>query len=125
MKLARRIPRGAWLAAFWLAAAAIGVLSLLPPAPLPTTGWDKANHALGFLVLGLLGLACWPHRPLRVLAALLAYGGAIELAQGASGLRMAEWGDWVADGVGLALAFLAAQRAARLSGGKRGSYSEM
>lgn len=119
------LPRAAWVAAFWAATVAVGVLSLLPPAlPLPSTGWDKANHVLAFAVLGLLGAACWPARRARVLLALAAYGGAIEIAQAASGIRFGEWSDWIADAAGLAVAFLAWQRAAGRTGGKRGSYSE-
>lgn len=74
--------------------------------PLPTTGWDKSNHALAFAALGLLGCACWPASAVRVLVALAAYGGAIEIAQTFTETRMGEWIDWGADVVGLALAAL-------------------
>lgn len=59
MSLLLRLPRPVLLSAFWIAAIAIGVLALLPATlPLPSTGWDKANHALAFFVLGVLGGAC-------------------------------------------------------------------
>jgi len=100
-----RIPRAAWLAAFWLASVAVGVLALVPATtPLPSTGWDKANHALAFAVLALLGMACWPGSAIRVLAALALYGGAIEVAQTFTETRMGEWLDWCADLTGLAIA---------------------
>ena len=98
-----------WLLA--LAMLALLVLSLAPSSlALPTTGWDKANHALGFSVLGLLGQWAWPGRTAIVLTALLAYGGLIELLQSFTPDRSAEAIDLLADWVGLlvgaGLAFL-------------------
>ena len=91
-----------WLLA--LAMLALLVLSLAPAsASLPTTGWDKANHALGFAVLGLLGQWAWPGRTAIVLTALLAYGGLIELLQSFTPDRVAEAADLLADWVGLLL----------------------
>ncbi|WPH22444.1 VanZ family protein [Variovorax paradoxus] len=91
-----------WLLA--LAMLALLVLSLAPAsASLPTTGWDKANHALGFAVLGLLGQWAWPGRTAIVLTALLAYGGLIELLQSFTPDRIAEAADLLADWVGLLL----------------------
>jgi VanZ family protein len=98
------IPRPFLLVAFWVTAVAVAVLALVPATlPLPTTGWDKANHALAFAVLGWLGIACWPRAWARVLVALAAYGGAIEIAQTFTETRMGEWADWGADLVGLAI----------------------
>ena len=89
-----------WLLAF--ASLALLVLSLMPPAPhMPSTGWDKSNHMLGFAVLAVLGHAAWPGRTWIVLAGLLAYGGLIEVLQSFTPDRFAEWGDLLADGVGL------------------------
>lgn len=92
--------------AFAVALAAVLVASLLPTASLPPvhSGWDKADHALAWLALGLLGMSAWPARTAWVLAGLLAYGGAIELLQGMTTWRQAEWADLLADGVGLAAA---------------------
>ena len=79
-------------------------LALLPPQiPMPSTGWDKANHALAFAALAILGCASYPRRMALVLIGLLAYGGLIELLQGLTAYRTAEWLDMGADGVGLAL----------------------
>jgi VanZ family protein len=106
----------------WTFAAALVVvmaLALAPPGfPTPTTGWDKANHALTFAALALLGFASYPQRKSAVLAALLAYGGAIELLQGLTDYRTAEWLDWAADAVGLALGSVLT----RLS--RRGRYDD-
>jgi len=91
----------------WLLAVAMAVLlvlSLLPLAvDLPTTGWDKANHVLGFAILGWLGRWAWPRRTGIALTGLLAYGGLIELLQSLVPGRYAEFGDLVADGIGLLL----------------------
>ncbi|MBT2334936.1 VanZ family protein [Variovorax paradoxus] len=96
---------------------ALLVLSLAPSsvaAALPTTGWDKSNHALGFAVLGLLGQLAWPGRTAVVLTVLLAYGGLIELLQSLTPDRVAEATDLLADWVGLllgaGLAFLLERR---------------
>lgn len=93
-------------AAFWVLLAAVTVMSLVPASvPLPSTGWDKANHALAFAVLGVLGMRCWPARRLPLLLALLAYGGCIEVAQSFTETRMGEWLDLAADAVGLGVAW--------------------
>ena len=90
--------------AFAVCLVVVIALALAPPqVPTPTTGWDKANHALTFAALALLGFASYPQRKSAVLAALLAYGGGIELLQGLTDYRTAEWLDWAADAVGLAL----------------------
>jgi VanZ family protein len=90
--------------AFALGLAVVMALALAPPRfPTPSTGWDKANHALAFAVLALLGFAGYPRGKVAVLAALLAYGGLIEVLQGMTGYRSADWLDWVADSVGLAI----------------------
>jgi VanZ family protein len=78
------------------------VLSLMPPTlHMPTTGWDKSNHMLGFAALAVLGHAAWPSRTWTVLVGLLAYGGLIEVLQSFTPDRVAEWADLLADGVGL------------------------
>jgi len=87
-----------------LALAMLGllVLSLMPPSEaLPTTGWDKSNHMLGFAVLGALGQWAWPGRGTMVFLSLLAYGGLIEVLQSLTPDRFAELMDIVADGIGL------------------------
>jgi VanZ family protein len=107
--------------AFWLCALAVLVLARMKPVHhMPTTGWDKANHALAFFVLAVLGTSAYPARWRGVLLALLVYGASIEIMQWLTGYRDAEWLDWLADGVGLALAWPLARRAAALlSGGGR------
>lgn len=73
---------------------------------------DKLEHALAFMGLALWFAGLMERRSYPLLAlALLALGGAIELAQGAMGLgRTADWHDWYADlagtGAGLALGLI-------------------
>lgn len=93
---------------FWVAVAIVAVLSLLPGDYLPPVAfsvWDKAQHALGFLLLGVLGLNAYPNNIVRVVMGLLIYGAAIELAQAATGWRYGDWQDWLANAVGVALAY--------------------
>jgi VanZ family protein len=63
---------------------AVLVLALMPQsAHLPSTGWDKSNHFLAFMVL--------------------AYGALIEGLQSLTPDRSAEWADWLTDSLGLLL----------------------
>jgi VanZ family protein len=93
-----------WKPAFWLCAVAVLVLSLAPATEeLPTTGWDKSNHFLGFCVLAILGLLAYPARLFHVVIGLLVYGGAIELLQSLTPHRLGDWADWLADAIGVAI----------------------
>jgi len=89
----------------WLLASAmlaLLVLSLMPASiSVPSTGWDKSNHALGFAVLAFLAYWAWPGRIPLSLLGLLGYGALIEVLQSLTPDRMAEWSDLWADGVGL------------------------
>ena len=97
-----RLARAGW----WLAMAVVMVLALLPVEHLQLpvfNWWDKAQHALAFLVLTGWAFLLWPARAWRVAAGMLAYGAGIELTQLAVGWRFAEWADLAADAVGVAL----------------------
>ena len=101
-----------WRWALGLCMLAILVLSLAPPSSsLPTTGWDKSNHLLGFAVLAFFSHWAWPARTAVALAALLAYGGLIEVLQSFTPYRYADFVDLFADGVGLLLGELVARLA--------------
>lgn len=96
---------GRFKLAFWLCAGVVLTLSLTPnPQALPSTGWDKSNHLLAFAVLGYLGFCAYANAA-RVILGLLAFGALIEGLQSLGGHRFAEWGDWIADGLGIALAY--------------------
>jgi VanZ family protein len=95
--------------AFWCSLAALTIASLVPVALLPPQAmnlWDKAQHALGFAWLAALGLASYPRSAPLLAGSLIAWGGAIELMQWGTGWRYGEWIDWLADGVGVAVAWL-------------------
>lgn len=94
--------------AFWACLLGVVVLSLTPVQQLPPQVlnlWDKAQHAGGFAVLTLLGLWAYPQRAVALLAAMLALGVGIEVAQSATGWRYGDVADWVADAVGVAAAY--------------------
>jgi VanZ family protein len=88
----------------WLA------LSPAPPDGLDT-GWDKLNHACAFAALTVAAIFALPRsrRSLwLLLAGLLCFGAAIEVAQSFTPTRNAEWGDLLADAVGMAAGVLVA-----------------
>ncbi|WER44495.1 VanZ family protein [Cupriavidus sp. WKF15] len=110
-----------WRLLFWPCLIAVLVLALMPPTqPTPTTGWDKANHVLAFLVLGWLGRRAYGRQRTAVLLGLVGYGVLIELLQGMTTYRDADPADVLADSIGLlaalALDWLLA-RAGRLGAG--------
>ena len=92
-------------------------LALVPHPPQAiTTGWDKSNHALAFASLAFSSVWALLPRPRQwplIVAALLAYGIGIEIAQHFLPPREADWHDVVADSVGIALGLLAAWPFAR------------
>ncbi len=93
----------------WYAAmVAVTVLALLPIEHLQMPvfdWWDKAQHALAFVVLTGWALLLWPHAAMRVALSMIAYGAGLELAQLAVGWRFAEWADLAADAVGVFVAW--------------------
>ncbi len=98
--------RRSWLALGVLMVLVITVVCLLPPKDLPKIDvWDKAEHAIAFgSVAFWFGSIMTRRNLLWVGLAVVAFGGCIELAQGALGDgRDAEWGDVVADAVGAVL----------------------
>jgi len=92
---------------FWCGCVAVGVLALLPETPrtIILDFWDKAQHIAAFFVLGMLGLLVYLGGKVKVMSGLCLYGGSIELLQWAGGFRVGSLGDWVADLVGLVLAY--------------------
>jgi hypothetical protein len=96
------------LAAWSLAMGAVTVLALLPIEHLQMPvfdWWDKAQHALAFVVLTGWALLLWPHAAMHVALGMLAYGTGLEVAQWAVGWRFAEWADLAADAVGVFMAW--------------------
>lgn len=84
-------------------------LSLIPVPPSEGLGWDKLNHVTAMAVVTVIAFRTL--RPVSLRAVLLAgvyallLGALIELLQGTlTTTRSAEWGDLLADAVGVALA---------------------
>ena len=101
-----------WRAMLVVMLLAITYLALVPDPPKTvSTGWDKSNHALAFASLAFASVwALWP-RPRQwalLVAALLAYGVGIEIAQHFLPPRSADAQDVLADAVGIALGLLVA-----------------
>jgi VanZ family protein len=93
---------------FFSALLSVTVLALLPVEMLTSpvfNWWDKAQHALAFTVLSLLGFAAFPARLGQVALGMALYGVAIELAQLAVGWRFGEWQDVLADITGVMVAW--------------------
>lgn len=94
-----------WSVAFYGCGVAVLVIASMPLNQLvPGTGWDKTDHVIAFLVLGLLGKRAHPSAQTRCYFGLLGFGLAIELLQAILPHRTAELSDLFADGVGLSLA---------------------
>lgn len=95
-----------WRVGLILIAGAVGYLALTPAPPvLIDTGWDKANHMLAFGSMAFTAfLSCRRSNFKRMLlmGLLFCYGGLIEILQMSVPSRAAEWGDLLADTVGIA-----------------------
>ena len=98
-----------WRASFWLLVLISLWLSLMPADQVPGAFnfWDKAQHALGFAALAFSGLLAYPARIRSLMFALVLFGAGIECAQWVTGWRFGDWQDWVADGVGVAIGYVA------------------
>jgi VanZ family protein len=110
-----------WRLLLALLVVTVAVLALTPiPPQAPHFSWDKLNHTLAFAALGFCAVMAQRGGSRRqlalVLAALLAYGGLIELVQLFVPNREAEWGDWLGDAIGIGIGWLLAATWLRLRG---------
>lgn len=99
-----RWPLGARLGAFGAAVAVLLWLSLAPTKDLPGAEliWDKAEHAVAYVVLMAVGQVLFPGRPFRLAAFALALGAGIEIAQASMGFgRQGDWLDLLANSLGV------------------------
>jgi VanZ family protein len=102
--------RPLWLGIGWSLVLLVVYLSLTPrPPPAGINIWDKASHAIAYFTL-MFWFAQIHDRRLAVALWVLALGAGIEVAQGFTGYREASAPDMLANGVGVALAWLAAWR---------------
>ena len=104
--------RKSLIAAFYASLGLFTVLFLMPTEFLPDESifswWDKAQHALVFGVLALLGLLAYPTRIHLIFWGLLIYGAVIEVLQSLSGWRQGDVYDWYADTMGVVLVCICA-----------------
>ena len=104
-----RIPRTLWILAFFTCLVSVMILALMKnPSALLSTGWDKGNHVIAFLVLTCLGRLSFPAQRGLLLLGLLGYGVLIENLQRLTGYRFGEYQDLAADVVGIVLGYLLA-----------------
>ena len=97
---------------FWLACLVVTTFSLTPVEPLPVLAssfsfGDKALHAVAFAGLCLIGSWAYLNRTYSLILGLLVLGGGIELAQFATGWRYMQFGDLVANAVGIMIGRIA------------------
>jgi VanZ family protein len=96
--------------AFWSAATFAFVMAVLPHPP-NLHIWDKWQHMAAFLTITTLGCIAYPSvSRVRMMLAMVAFGGMIEIVQMIPELhRDSQLSDWIADivAVGLALAGVA------------------
>jgi hypothetical protein len=94
---------------FWVIILVMTILFLVPQQFLSSgifDWWDKAQHALAFGVLMLLGFLAYPRDFWKLAISLILYGVAIEVIQSCTGWRSGELLDAVADAVGILLSGL-------------------
>jgi len=68
--------------------------------------WDKLQHMTAFAVLTLLGWVAYPRvSRIKLVLALIAFGGLIEIVQLIPMLqRDSDWHDWLADIIAIGVA---------------------
>ncbi|MES2946977.1 MAG: VanZ family protein [Pseudomonadota bacterium] len=101
-----------WRVILLLLVIVVGFLALIPAQPKSMDlGWDKLNHMAAFATLtgvGYLGFPAALRHRFFIFFGLFAYGCAIEICQLLVPGRSCEWGDLLADSVGIACgAFIA------------------
>ena len=101
-----RAQRG-WRIVLGLLVLLVAFLAVTPVPPRElSTGWDKLNHALAFAALAFAGGLAFPasRRSLvAVCAAVMLFGGAIEIVQAFVPGRSCELEDLLADALGTVL----------------------
>lgn len=93
-------------ALFFATLGCVTILALMPGPTVPHAiqFWDKAQHALAFSVLAILGCCAFPRRSAHVAIGLLAHGALIEILQATlTTTRTGDVLDWLADSVGISL----------------------
>lgn len=90
-----------WITVVLAAGIAYGTLTPVAQMPESPSGVDKLYHFASFAALVLPAVAAQPRHALWLAPLAIAYGGLIEIIQPQVG-RSAEWGDFVANSLGVA-----------------------
>jgi VanZ family protein len=113
-----RLNRQLWRLVLLTLLCVIAYLALSPAPPRQADlGWDKLNHWAAFAALSFsacMGFTRTRRNAVLHLFFLLAYGGAIELAQTQIAGRSGEWADLLADTIGIIAGLLAATLVSRI-----------
>jgi len=91
---------------FWLVMMVMTTLFLVPQEFVSSAifdWWDKAQHAVAFGVLMLIGFVAYPMYFWRAVISLILYGAVIEIIQSWTDWRQGDVLDTVADAVGVLL----------------------
>ncbi|MFN3859751.1 MAG: VanZ family protein [Caulobacter sp.] len=110
-------PRPVRIGLFVLALLVIAWLSLSPIEELPVSVslWDKAQHAIAYFGLALIGAWAFPDRSGRLAVGLVAFGVGVEILQAAMALgRQGDAIDAVANTLGVAVGLAVAWSARAL-----------
>ena len=113
MSFGNKLPTVVFLVklSFWSIWITLTYLFLMPVEFLPPNvfdWWDKLQHTLAFGVLTLLGLVAYGRNDssiMRMTIVMVIYGALVEVLQALSGWRYGEFSDWIADLVGVAIAW--------------------
>jgi hypothetical protein len=98
-----------WKFLAWAMVVAVATLSLtLSPPQINLILWDKAQHTIAYSVLMWTFLQAWEgSHVLRWVTLLLTVGVGLELLQGVMGVRLMEYFDMLANGLGVLLGYAA------------------
>ncbi|WP_153062378.1 VanZ family protein [Candidatus Methylomirabilis limnetica] len=89
---------------FCICLALVSLLALIPSTSIPKAFqfWDKAQHALAYSILSIMGCFAFPQRLRPVFFGLITHGVIIEVMQGAlTSTRFGDPLDLLADGIGV------------------------
>lgn len=88
---------------FWCTIALNTIMSLIPASSVPDVFnfWDKAQHFLSFVIIAIIGCMAYPKSWKGLAVGLIAYGAAVEIAQGTlTATRFGDIFDLISDGLG-------------------------
>lgn len=92
------------------------------PPEVPVAGWDKLHHALGFAALAAVAWFGFSGAWMRIGVSLLAFGALIEWLQSLTPTRAAEWGDLLADAIGIVIGLVVARLLTRAASARVASH---